>query len=425
MIRRRPKTSRKKRQTDPIEVFIDTIGGRGDGVGEWNSRRVFVPFTLPGERVRVRVLRETGEGVFAEPIEILEPSSERVNPACTHFGECGGCSLQHLPGAASAEWKRERIADALARRGLNDIAIEPTVSIAPGTRRRAVFAYRVTRERTIVGFNARASNRIVDQAECPLLDQRISILVDPLRRVLQEFGSSGVGGDISVTLTDKGPDLCIDVSTPPDLAGLERLNVFGRDNDLARLSWRFENQAVPVAEYRPAVLAIGDGLVSPPPGAFLQPSREGEAAIAERVADIVGESSPVADLFCGLGTFALRLAAKATVHAVDADAGLVNAIRHSHVTTETRDLFRNPMAERELARFAAVVIDPPRAGAKAQTQCLAENGPQIIAAVSCNPATFARDARILVDGGYRFDHVIPIDQFPWSAHVELVAGFRR
>lgn len=425
MNRRRRKNSPKIRQRETVEATIEALGARGDGVGEWNGAKLFVPFTLPGERVRAGINRKTRDGNFADLTEILEPSPDRVKPACPHFGDCGGCSLQHMAAAPLAQWKRQRIVDALAQRGLENVTVEPTVSVPPGTRRRAVFAYRITGKGAVVGFNARASDRIIDQTECPLLDERILDLVGPLRTILMEICPPGAGGDVSVTLSDDGPDVCIDVSTPPDLGGLERLNAFGRDHDLARLSWRYENQAVPVAEYRPVVLAMGKARVSPPPGAFLQASVEGEAAIAERVIAIVGDASPVADLFCGLGTFALRLAESTTVHAVDGDASLVNAIRHGHVTTEVRDLFRSPLAGRELARFAAVVFDPPRAGAKAQAQCLADDGPPVIAAVSCNPATFARDARILIDGGYCMNTVLPIDQFPWSAHVELVAGFRR
>ncbi len=425
MTRRRLKASGKKQQHETVEVTIKTLGARGDGVGEWNGAKLFVPFTLPGERVRARVNRRTGEGIFAEPVEILERASERVEPACPHFGDCGGCSLQHLHGTMQAEWKRQRIIDALAQRGLQDVTVEPTVSIAPGTRRRAVFAYRVTGRGAIIGFNARASNQIVNQMQCPLLDKGISSLVDPVRGIVKKICPPGAGGDISVTLGDDGADVCIDVSKPPNLDGLELLSAFGRDHDLARLSWRLDNQIVPVAEYRSVVLKMGDARVSPPPGAFLQASREGEAAIAARIDVIVGNASPVADLFCGLGTFALRLAGRTTVHAVDGDASLVNVIRHGHITPEVRDLFRNPLAGTDLVRFAAVVFDPPRAGAKEQAQCLAEDGPPIIAGVSCNPATFARDARILIDGGYQMDTVLPIDQFPWSAHVELVAGFSR
>ncbi|MBT3359707.1 MAG: class I SAM-dependent RNA methyltransferase [Rhodospirillales bacterium] len=425
MTRRRRKVSEKKQQRETVEVTIETLGGRGDGIGELGGKKVFIPFTLPGERVRADTTHRTHDGVFADLTEILELSAERVKPACSHFGECGGCSLQHVTGNVLAEWKRARIIDALAKRGLEDVTVEPTVSVPPGTRRRAVFAYRVTARGAIIGFNARASDQIVNQMECPLLDQRISRLVDPLRGILKEVCRPGAGGDISVTLTNEGPDVCIDVANSPDLDGLEGLGAFGRDHDLARLSWRLDGQVVPVAEFRSVVLVMGEARVAPPPGAFLQASIEGEAAIAERVQSIVADASPVADLFCGLGTFALRLAGDTTVHAVDGDSNLVNAIRHGHIKTEVRDLFRNPLAGNELARFAAVVFDPPRAGAKAQAECLAEAGPPIIAAVSCNPATFARDARILIDGGYRMNAVLPIDQFPWSAHVELVAGFSR
>ena len=420
--------SRSDRRHAPktIEVIIETLGAQGDGIAMYEGRRVFVPHVLAGETVRAEVVRRTRDGLQARLLDILEPATDRVPPACRHFGECGGCSLQHLASSACAGWKRDRIARAMDQRGLNGVDVAETASIPPGSRRRAVFTYRRTASGTVLGFNAAASNRIVDQYECPLLAPDLAALVAPLRSLLTEVCEPGDGGDISAIGLDGGIDLCIDLSAPPGLAALDRLTAFGRETGLVRLNWRQGDDVLPVAAFKPVTLTIGDTAVSPPSGAFLQPSAEGEAAIAERVLGAVGNLSPVADLFSGVGTFALRLARGRAVVAVDGDAALVGALASSgRVETETRDLFRRPLMGRELSRFAAVVFDPPRAGAADQAAALAEAGPPVVVAVSCNPATFARDARLLVDGGYRLDGIVPIDQFPWSSHVELVGRFIR
>ena len=425
MKRSRPPSRPRAGSPQIVEVVVDDIGVRGDGVANWQGQRLFVPFALTGERVRAAIAGETADGVQARLIDILSPSADRVIPACRHFGDCGGCTLQHLAPMAAAAWKRQRVIAALGQRGI-DAAVEETVTIAPGSRRRAVFAYRVVGRRVAIGFNARASGRIVDQTECPILDPAIAGLVAPLRMLLAAIAANGQTGDVAVTLTETGADVCIDLTVPPDLAGFERLGAFGHTQGLARLSWRRGRQVEPLATFREPVLTLGGVAVGLPPAAFLQASAEGEATIARVVEVAVGGAFPVADLFCGIGTFALRLAAGGTVHAMDGDADLVGALERTHrVTCQVRDLFRSPLAGDELARFATVVFDPPRAGAKAQAEALAMRGPPTVVAVSCNPATFARDARILIDGGYRMDRLVPIDQFPWSAHVELVAVFRR
>lgn len=423
---RRPRVSRTRSvPRPPVEVDIIDVGVRGDGVAAWQGRRLFVPFALAGERVRAEIVGETGDGMQARLLDVLVPAAERVTPACSHFGECGGCSLQHMAPPALAVWKRRRVAAALGQRGV-EAKVAETVSIVPGSRRRAVFAYRVTGGGTVIGFNARASGRIVDQRQCPLLDPRLAGLVDPLRALVADIASPGATGDVAVTLSEGGADVCIDLAAPPSATAFERLGAFGRAHGLARLSWRQGGRIELAAEFRPPLLSMGGVAVALPPAAFLQASPEGEAAIAERVEAAVGDASPAADLFCGIGTFALRLAAKGDVHAFDGDAELIAALAHTRrVACAVRDLFRNPLAGPELARFRAVVFDPPRAGAKAQAEALAIGGPPVVVAVSCNPATFARDARILVDGGYCLESVIPVDQFPWSAHVEVVARFTR
>lgn len=422
----RPRTFRTHTANRPtVEVEIADVGVRGDGVALWEGKRLFVPFALAGERVKAEIVGETGDGIQARLVEVLKPAAGRATPACRHFGECGGCSLQHLAPAALAMWKRERVVAALGQRGI-EAEVAETIAIPPGSRRRAVFAYRRTAGGAVLGFNARASGRIVDQRQCPLLDPRLAGLVEPLRALIAEIAAPGAAGDVAATLTDGGADLCLDLAAPPSVAVFERLGAFGRAHNLARLSWRRAGRIELAAEFRAPFLSVGGIAVVPPPAAFLQASPEGEAAIAARVEAAVGEAFPVADLFCGIGTFALRLAGKGAVQAFDGDAELIAALgRTRRVECTVRDLFRNPLGGPELKRFAAVVFDPPRAGAKAQTEALAVGGPPVVVAVSCNPATFARDARILLDGGYRVGTIVPIDQFPWSAHVEVVARFSR
>lgn len=425
MKRRRTSPRKPKYVSETVEVTIDGLGVRGDGVAAWQGRRLFVPFALPGERVRAETTGETADGVRSRLIEVLSSSAERVAPTCRHFGTCGGCAVQHLAPAAHAAWKRERVAAALRQRGI-DAEVAETVAVPPGTRRRATFAYRITERGAVVGFNARASARIVDMAECPILDPRLAGLVAPLRELLADIASPGAGGDVAVTLTDGGADACIDLAEAPNVDRLERLIAFGRKHGLARLNWRNDGRIEPVAAFHDPAITIGGSAVVPPPGGFLQASPEGEAALADLVVRGVGDAFPVADLFAGLGTFALRLATGGAVHAVDGDAALIGALANTRrASTEVRDLFRSPLAGDELARFASAVFDPPRAGARAQAEALAAGGPPTVVAVSCKPATFARDARILVDGGYRLDRVTPVDQFPWSAHVELVGVFSR
>lgn len=422
----RPRTFRARTvDRPPIEVDIADIGVRGDGVALWEGKRLFVPFALAGERVKAEIVGETADGIQARLIDILTPAAERVAPACRHFGECGGCSLQHLAPAVLATWKRERVIAALGQRGI-ETEVAETIAIPPGSRRRAVFAYRRTTGGAVLGFNARASGRIVDQRQCPLLDPRLEGLVEPLRALVVEIAAPGTAGDVAATLTDGGTDLCLDLVAPPSASVFELLGAFGRAHNLARLSWRRAGRIELAAEFRAPFLSMGDVAVVPPPASFLQASPEGEAAIAERVEAAVGESFPVADLFCGIGTFALRLAGKGAVQAFDGDADLIAALgRTRRVECAVRDLFRNPLGGPELKRFAALIFDPPRAGAKAQAEALAIGGPPVVVAVSCNPATFARDARILLDGGYRAGPIVPVDQFPWSAHVEVVARFSR
>jgi 23S rRNA (uracil1939-C5)-methyltransferase len=404
-----------------IESVIESLGAQGDGV---TAEGTFVPFALPGESVRI-----TPSGHRARLDAILSRAPERAEPPCPHFGRCGGCALQHASDRLLAEWKRDLVRRALASRGIEGIEIRPTVTSPPGSRRRATFAARRTRKGALVGFHAPASDEIVPVAACPVTDPAL-IAALPALAELAETGASRKGAmRLTVTASERGLDVAAEGGKPVGGPMYGQLVATAATRDLARLSWDGE----PLVTRRKPLQRFGNAWVTPPPGGFLQATREGEAALVAAMREAVGDAAGIADLFAGSGTFALPLAERAEVFAADADAAALAALDEGWrgaedlrpVRTERRDLWHRPVLPRDLKGFGAVVFDPPRAGARAQVEQLALSEVPRIGAVSCNPATFARDARRLIDGGYRLDWVLPVDQFRWSPHVELAAAFSR
>lgn len=403
----------------PVTVTIDRIGHSGDGVAETADGPLFVPFTLPGETVIASRIGERGRLV-----EVLAPAPERIEPACPLFGRCGGCALQHMADEPYRAFKRNLVVEALADRGL-EAPVDPLVTIAPGTRRRATLAARRQNGRVALGWHGRASHDVVPVDRCPVLVPEIEAALPRLAALISPLVSAGDGARVLVTATAGGLDVRVDdVRRPtPDQAG--RLLESALAAGLARLSVGDEV----IVGARPAAVPFGAIPVEPPPGGFLQATRPSEEAMAAIVMEAVEGAKSVADLFSGCGTFALRIATKARVHAVEGDAPALAALGRAlkgvsglkPVTTEVRDLFRRPLMGKELEKFDTVVFDPPRAGAKEQAAALALSKVARIVAVSCNPATLGRDLRMLVDAGYRIDRVTPIDQFLWSPHVEAVA----
>ncbi len=405
---------------DTFEAEVVALGGGGDGAVETPTGRVYVPYAAPGDRLRLRL-----RGSEIVEATRLADGPDRVAPACAHFGDCGGCALQHIEDGAYAAWKRDRVAQALARRGL-ETEIAPLVRIPPGARRRVRLGARRTRDGVVLGFKARRSHWLVDVNSCPVAVPEIVALLPKLRAVLADCLAQGGTAEVSVTHLDAGLDVAVDTDVPLDLAARERLAGFAEAADLARLGWGGE----PVVRRRAPMVEFSGVPVELPPGGFLQPSAAGEAALANVVMETLAEARIVADLHAGCGAFALRLAAMGkTVRAYDVDeaqiAALGDAARDLPVTAETRDLDRRPLDGKELAGLDGVALDPPRAGAAAQARTLAASKAPLIAYVSCNPASFARDARTLVDGGYRLERLVPVDQFLWSPHLELAAVFRR
>ena len=416
----------------PVTLDILEVGARGDGVAEENGQRYFVPFTLPGETVEAQPLGKRGEGITAELIEVIAPSRHREVPPCAHFKVCGGCTLQHWRRDAYTAWKVGLITRALKQRGVEVPTFEPPLVGAPGERRRVDFVFRRQGRRVVAGFHERASARIVDVGTCVIARPVLNALLEPLRTALVDVLPDGAAADAVVNETDSGLDVLVRPHKRLDLS-LDRqqalVDLAGRA-DLARLSWGDRANAEPVVVRRTPLLRLGDVLVEPPAGAFLQASKRGEQAMRAAVGSWTGAAPRLADLFAGLGSLSLgrtgRLALfesdKPAISALDAAARKLGGNR---VTAERRDLFRNPLTAKEFDVYDAVLLDPPRAGATAQVAELARSKVRRVVYGSCDPGSFSRDARALQEGGYRMEKLLPIDQFLWSGHVELIALFAK
>ncbi|WP_316013823.1 class I SAM-dependent RNA methyltransferase [Roseobacter sp. HKCCA0434] len=398
-------------------VTIDRLGHQGDGIATHEGRDIFIPFTLPGEAVTT-----------TDPAEVLRPSPARVTPVCRHFGTCGGCAVQHASDAFAAEWKVDIVRQALAARGL-DAPVKGVATSPAGMRRRATFGGRRTRKGALVGFHQRASDTLIAIEECPVCDPSILAAV-PALEALTLIGASRTGVvRLSVTASLAGSDVDVREAQALDAKMLPDLVAIAEAHDLARLTWNGEA----IATRRPPEQRMGRALLVPPPGAFLQATPQGQAALIATVKAAVGKGRRIADLFAGCGTFTLPLLDGAEIHAVEAEADMLAAVDTAWrrttglhgLTTEVRDLFRRPLLQSELERFDAVVLDPPRAGAAHQAEELAASKVARIAFVSCNPVTFARDAQMLVNGGYGLRELRVIDQFRWSPHIEISALFTR
>jgi len=409
----------------PETLLIERVGAQGDGVADG---QVFVAGALPGERVRVAV-----QGERAHLLEVIEASPERVAPACPHFGDCGGCALQHWASAPYLAWKAEQIRLALARERIETEILAPFAA-PPGVRRRLALHARQGPAGAAIGFKARRSWRLAPIEVCPVAEPRLVAAFPALRRLAAGLFEHPKSAPIlHVTLTETGIDI--------EITGVERRSVGLSADARVRLA-----QAAAEADFarvtldgdilyqsRTPIVRIGRATVALPPGAFLQAVAAAEAAMAAFVGEALGGARSVADLYCGVGAFALRLAQTAKVLAADVSREAVGALGAAFrgasglkpVSTLARDLARQPLDPAELAGVEAAVIDPPRAGALAQHQALARSRLGRIAGVSCNPATFARDARVLVDAGFTLERVLPVDQFLWSPHIELVGIFAR
>jgi 23S rRNA (uracil1939-C5)-methyltransferase len=413
-------------------VEITALGGRGDGLARAESgEKLFIPFALPGETVRVAIKGQRGDGMTAELLEVVKASPERVTPFCPFYQRCGGCLMQHLNLTAYQEWKRGQLQNALARMEKSQL-VSQLLEVPQNSRRRAAFAFTKHGKNLCLGFNAMASEEIVEIPSCPLILEPINAMLGPLRELLLKILPGKAKGDAVINLTAAGIDLWLDCQTPLDLEKRELLAKFTENHDLARLSWGKERE--PVAARRTPHLSFGGTKVPIPPGAFLQPSEEGERIIVEHVRRWVGEAKSVLDLFAGCGSLGLSLPENIRLHAVEGEATLAESLqagarqagRGSVVSVERRDLVKKPVTAAEMERFEVVIFDPPRPGAAAQAREIAKaKKPKKVIAISCNPATFAHDAFLLSQGGWEMEEVLPLDQFPFTAHLEVLAIFRR
>ncbi|MDV7141257.1 class I SAM-dependent RNA methyltransferase [Tropicimonas sp. TH_r6] len=399
---------------------VERLGHLGDGILDGP---VFAARCLPGEVID----GETVDGRIAAP-RILEPSPHRVSPPCRHYKSCGGCAVQHASDAFVAEWKTGIVRTALEAQGL-ETEFRPVHISPPKSRRRAVFSGRRTKKDVLIGFHARASETLIEVPDCQLLRPELLATHPALAEMTRVGASRKAELSFTVTLTEEGPEIAVEGGKPLDLPLRAALGAIAEEHELARLNWGDEQVA---QRARPLVRFEGIS-VEPPPGAFLQATEDGEATLRDAVREIVEDAGRIADLFSGCGTFALPLAKQAEIHAVEGmdalthalAAGWRNATGLKQVTVETRDLFRRPLLPDELAKFDAIVIDPPRAGAQAQCAEIARSKVERVAFVSCNPVTFARDAALLVQAGFHLEWLLPVDQFRWSTHVELAACFSR
>ena len=389
------------------------------GLGKVDDGRTLLPRVLPGEEVAV-----AQDGT----VRIITPSADRVAAPCKHFKTCGGCAMQHATDAFVANWKLEIVQKALAAQRIDTVYRDVITSPAQ-SRRRAKLAGKRTKSGAMIGFHAKGTNTLIPVPECKLLTIGLMSQFPMLEALVVIAASRKAEIALTVTETKNGLDILVETEKPltPELRA--ELAVFAQAHNIARLVWVDE----PVVTMQPPIQMFGTTAVVPPPGAFLQATKHGETALLSAVEEITAKANRIVDLFAGAGTFTLPLAARAEVHAFEGEAEMIAALDRAwregkglkRVTSEARDLFRRPLEPDELRKFDAAVIDPPRAGAEAQIATLAASEIKVIAMVSCNPVTFARDAVTLQKAGFTLDWVQVVDQFRWSAHVEVVGSFTR
>jgi len=419
-------------------VTITYVGAEGDGIGlQSDGSRLYVPLTVPGDSVRVRSLARRGDGWIGELESILQSGPGRRAPSCGHFGVCGGCTSQHWVEADYLEWNSGRLAAALRRAGFEAPAMAPIMHGSPGQRRRMDLAVRRGQGSLTLGLHRARGTEIVDLTECPVLHPALFALIAPLRVVLSSLAGVRREASVVVNLLDSGPDVLLRSDGELTTTDRTKLTNFADIHHLPRVSWAF-GAGVPeaVCVLRPPITSLSGVTVTPPPGAFLQATREAEAAIVAAVLDGLPTKqtarSRVLELFAGCGTISFALARRIKVTAIEGDEALVTACHNGinqaglmgRVAIRRRDLSRQPFLPNELAGFTTVVLDPPHAGAAAQMPYIAQAKVGTVIYVSCDPVSLGRDASVLRGAGYRLEKVTPIDQFLWSARLEAVAVFR-
>jgi 23S rRNA (uracil1939-C5)-methyltransferase len=433
-----PKT-RHRKPPDPAQVRIDRIGAEGDGIARLpNGTPLYLPFTLPNETVTARPLHPRGDGWHAAAESLTDVSDARVEPPCRHFGRCGGCALQHWRDSDYRTWKSGLLSVALRHAGFTPPDPLDFVPSLPGERRRIDFAARRTAGNIVLGLHGQRSAEVIDLTDCLVLHPTLMALIAPLRILLKDLRAVQREASVIINLLDTGPDLLLRTDAPLTLNDRIALTDFAAAHLLPRVS-QVQGNNVPetIGLLRPPTLTLSGISVRPPPGAFLQATAEGQHAIIQAVLNAlpgkITSKTRIAELYAGCGTLTFALAAHTRVAAFEADAATLTALKQAinqhglsgRVEAFQRDLTRQPLSAKELAAFAAVVLDPPHAGAAVQIGQIAAAAVPTIIYVSCNPATLSRDARALNAAGYTLATATAIDQFLWSARLESVSIFRR
>lgn len=398
-----------------MSVTIDHIGGRGDGIAKGP---IYVPYSVTGDVLELKL-----NGKRGRIKKIITPSPHRIEPICDHFGECGGCLLQHVEYQHYALWKAGLVRTALEHRGFEKPEILAPLISPPASRRRA----RLHAKDGVLGFSERGSHRIIDIQKCPVMVPEIVAMLDPLRGFLKGRDNMTV----HITCADNGLDVVLEGKGEPDLDLRMDIAAFAESNDLARISWLDTSLKKTLfemlAERRKPLVKFGNRDITPPPGSFLQATQEGQQALIAHVKRDTAQSTRVVDLFSGCGTFSVALEDDCMVHAVENDDMMLNRQKGSaRLTTEVRDLFKRPLLPHELKKYDTAIIDPPRMGAQDQVKEIAQcDALERVIMISCNPISFARDVRILVDSGFQMGPVQPVDQFLFTPHLEMICTLIR
>jgi 23S rRNA (uracil1939-C5)-methyltransferase len=422
-MKRKHRKEWSKGKHSEINIQIEELGWHGDGIANSNGKRIYVPFTLAGERVRAMLT-----GSQAKLLEILHASPERVEPQCKYYGMCGGCAAQHLNIETYYKWKRQVVVRALLNRQI-EAPVEDLIDCHGSGRRRVDLHVHKIDGKVRVGFMQARSHKLVDIKNCPVLAPELAKATDIARDLAGCLLNAAQALKIQLTVSETGLDCTICGAGELDLGASMGLSDCASYYDLARLSVGDDI----ILEHRAPILTFGAGKVVLPPRSFLQATFSGEEILSNIVLDGVSGATRIADLYCGLGPFSLRMAANSSVFSFDSDEMSIAALKtaahnvqgQKPVIAEVRDLAENPLHKSELNSFDAVVFDPPRAGAELQAREIASSEICRVIAVSCNAATFARDASILIDGGYQLKRVAPVDQFRFAGHVEIVGVFDR
>ncbi len=413
---------------------IKALGAGGDGVAHLDNQPWYIPFSAIGDKLEAEEAEKRGKGVAATLKTLIEPSKDRQNPTCRHFGTCGGCNLQHIAPAPLADWKQDRVHQILTTAGLSTMDILSPIISPAQSRRRVEFVASKRKKGVMIGYHIRRSHQVFDVGDCPLITPGLFSLVKPLRQMLADIMPRNSKARLMITETTNGPDLLITANLTDDLSLRETLAAFCQEQSLSRISvYQEEEKRLDImAEISPPLISIGQDEVALPPGGFLQATHQGQEALINLLEKALPKRQAIADLFCGCGSFSLPAARLSkSVHAIEGDENLIRSLQKAAnvkmlpITTECRDLFRRPLLAEELNRFETVIIDPPRAGAQSQTEELAKSTVQKVISISCNPVTFARDAAELVRAGFKLGPVTPVDQFLWSPHVELFCVLER